>query len=313
MRARVLAAQVDDHTRRVARTLPANLRLGATNWTTRRWEGFVWRQPVHRSILAREGLPAYAQHPLLRTVLIDRCAGVLPSQESLRRLAAATPQDFRFVLAADELPLRGYVAGAPNPLLFDPRTMIERSVVPFVEGLDARAGVLLIRVPSQDPRRLGTRRAFPERLHNFLRALPAGPRYAVELRDHKLLTPAYRDALRDCAALHCVTVDPSMSGVADQVSLMRPLDSDTMIVRWSMREHFDYRAAVRNYAPYDAIIERDERARGVLVPLLTEALAANRKAYVLVDNMAEGCAPATIAELADALVTADVNAMLTRC
>ncbi len=307
LRARVRPAKPDEATAALAKRLPASLRLGATGWTTPGWDSWVWEQAMSPGILAREGLGAYAQHPLLRTVLLDGALRVARSAEALARLAASTPPDFRFVVGTDpsllwgRFPDRWRTDDADNPEFLDSEAMIERCVEPFVEGLGDRAGALLIRVPSQDPRALGTRRAFPERLRRFLAALPRGPRYAVELRDHKLLTPEYAAALEDCGVAHCVSLHPSMPSVEVQLEVTRALRADSLLAIWSMCVHFDYRAATRNYAPYDAIVERDPPARAALQALI--AAAADKPTLVLVDDMAEGCAPASISERGRALPT----------
>src|SRR5689334_10246778 len=48
------------------------LRLGTSSWNFTGWSGLVWAQAYPEARLSREGLPAYAAHPLLRTVSLDR-------------------------------------------------------------------------------------------------------------------------------------------------------------------------------------------------------------------------------------------------
>ena len=308
MAARVRAVVPDDALIATAQRLPPTLRLGATGWTTPRWDGWVWEQARSSGVLAREGIGPYAKHPLLRTVFVDGALGLARDSDALARLASATPETFRFVVGADPALLWGRIPnrggeGAPadNPLFFDPAAMVQRCVAPFIDGLGERGGVLLLRVPSQDARALGSRRTFPQRLHRLLRALPAGPRYAVELRDHKLLSTEYADVLADCNAIHCMSLHPSMPSLEKQAEVTRPLEANTVVAVWSMCLHFDYRVARGNYAPYNAIVDRDTGARAALVSLLRQANELRKDAFVLVDNMAEGCAPASIAELAETL------------
>lgn len=302
LRSQVRAVEPSDDLLALAKRLPSTLRFGATSWTTPGWDGWVWQRRLPELVLAREGLGAYARHPLLDTVLIDRAARMRPTTDVLTELAASVPSDFRFVLEADDRPFWGRMPDLqPNPIFFDPKAVLERSVVPFTEGLGERGAVLLLRIPGQDPRALGTRRAFPERLHRFLEALPSGPRYAVELRDHKLLTTEYAAALADFGVLHCLSVHPRMSSLEQQLEIVRPFEADRVLLRWSMCPHFDYRAAARNYAPFDALVDRDPKARQAVLRVLTQTIASKTPTLVLVDDMAEGCAPATILELAQAL------------
>ncbi|WP_204320593.1 hypothetical protein, partial [Klebsiella pneumoniae] len=48
------------------------LRIGTSSWSYPGWDGLVYAGEYSDSMLARKGLAAYAQHPLLRTVSIDR-------------------------------------------------------------------------------------------------------------------------------------------------------------------------------------------------------------------------------------------------
>jgi len=310
MRPRVRPAVLGDEIRQAAARLPPSLRLGATSWTTPQWD-CVWERPASAGVLAREGIGAYAEHPMLRTVLIDRAARMPLHTAGLAGLAASVPADFRFVLAADEWVLRGRLPDHPrfgeargqaNPAFLNADAMIERSVTPFVEGLGERGGILLLTIPRQDPRALGTRRAFPSRLGRFLSALPQGPRYAVELRDHKLLTSEYAAVLAETGALHCISVHPSMERVQEQLTIANPLSADTVIVRWSMGVHLDYRAAFRNFSPFNALVDRDLRARNAVLEVVRRASQTATAIYALVDDMAEGCAPATIVELSESLL-----------
>ena len=56
----------------VAERLPAGLRLGTSSWSFPGWEGIVYDRRASQASLAKHGLGAYAHHPLLRTVGLDR-------------------------------------------------------------------------------------------------------------------------------------------------------------------------------------------------------------------------------------------------
>ena len=56
-------------------------------------------------------------------------------------------------------------------------------------------------------------RGFTQRLRRFLLGLPAGPRYAIELRNDALLGPDYVGVLREAGAVHCLNAHPSMPSV----------------------------------------------------------------------------------------------------
>ena len=66
----VRAARVGRDVVRLSQGRPAGLRLGTSSWSFPGWAGLVYERTYSQSVLARHGLHAYAQHPLLRTVSV---------------------------------------------------------------------------------------------------------------------------------------------------------------------------------------------------------------------------------------------------
>ena len=56
----------------LAAQLPSTLHLGTSSWSFPGWRGIVWNAHASEATLARDGLRAYANHPLFRTVGIDK-------------------------------------------------------------------------------------------------------------------------------------------------------------------------------------------------------------------------------------------------
>src|SRR3972149_8294991 len=56
----------------LARALPESVRLGTSSWAFPGWAGIVYDRAASENVLAREGLGAYARHPCLRAVGVDR-------------------------------------------------------------------------------------------------------------------------------------------------------------------------------------------------------------------------------------------------
>lgn len=309
---RVRPARVEAELGELGRRLPRALRFGASTWACSGWDGLVYERPLPEALLIREGLGAYAEHPLLRSVLVERSPRLRFDADSLAAWARATPDDFRVVVGADEAclwgrfpehPRFGEFSGQTNDGFLDAATLMERTITPTLGAMDPARAVVLVTVPGQEPRALGGRRSFPERLQGLLRGLPEQPiPLALELRDHKLLTPALADVLARHQVIPSIGIHPSLPDVATQVELLDPLSRPLVLIRWSMCVHFDYRVAARHYAPYDAIVDEDERARDSVLSLVRRALDAGREVIVLVSNMAEGCAPRSIEALARSLV-----------
>jgi hypothetical protein len=95
----VLPLPPDDTTRALAARLNPRIRLGASTWSYPGWAGIVWDEgPYTEAVLAKNGLAAYAQHPLLRCVGIDRSFYRPLTEAQYARYAGQVPDDFRFVV-----------------------------------------------------------------------------------------------------------------------------------------------------------------------------------------------------------------------
>lgn len=314
----VAPAAVDAALVELAARLPPTLRFGTSSWSFPGWAGLVYRDRHGESALARHGLTAYARHPLLRAVGIDRTFYAPVLARELAAYAAQVPPDFRFVVKAHEAITAprfanharyGPLRGQPSPHYLDPHYAADAVVQPFVDGLGARGGALLFQLSPQPAELLagpGPRsapRRFAERLYRFLRDLPSGPLYAVELRTAECLTPDYGAALRAAGAVACHGLMPTMPDLATQHAVAGRADAP-LVVRWMLHARHDYDSAGAAYAPFDQLHDPDPATRGALAALL--AADAARPALVIVNNNAEGSSPRSIAALARAVVDARV-------
>lgn len=299
----VAPALVPEELAAAATRLPASLRLGTSSWSFPGWAGIVYERSASETVLARHGLAAYARHPLLRTVGVDRTFYRPIPAEEFRAMADAVPDDFRFLVKADRMltsaahPAEVGIRGT-NPSFLDAAWAIDQVVGPMVEGLGAKAGPLLFQFPPTAPNLVGGRDRFIERLHAFLDALPRGPLYAVELRTPAFLTDTYAHALESTGATHCYTVHPTMSSLEEQLRVVRHYEQPAVVVRWMLHAGLAYEAARARYEPFDRIVDPDEDALGRITVAVLDALIAERSAFVVVNNKAEGSAPLSVFRLA---------------
>jgi uncharacterized protein YecE (DUF72 family) len=294
----------------LAGKLPPALRMGTSSWSFPGWRGLVWGKDsaVSERELAREGLAAYAQHPLLRAVGVDRGYYAPLRAETLRAYASAVPPDFHFLVKAPEVLLRarlpdhprhGAQRGLVNERALEAAWAAEHVVQPFTEALGSRGGVLLFQFPPQPLDAWGGARRFLARLGRFLRALPVGPRYAVEVRNAALVGPALAEELAGAGAYPCVVAWPGLPSVTVQAELLHALERDLLVMRWMLHEGLDYEAAVARYQPFDRLIDEDPETRRRIADVLH---AARGEALLVVNNKAEGSSPRSIAKLAEALI-----------
>ena len=289
-------ARRDAHLRSVADELPGTLRMGTSSWSFPGWEGIVYGARVSQQTLARDGLEAYAKHPLLRTVGLDRTYYRPIAVEDFERYADAVSRDFRFLVKA-------HGVRSPNPHFLDPLYAVEEVVGPMWEGLGRKAGPLLFQFSPIHPNQIGGRGAFLERLHQFLDALPDGPLYAVELRTPAFLSPEYGDVLDATGAAHCYNVHPAMPSIEEQLATLSPFYQPALVVRWMLHAGLRYEAAKDRYQPFDRLVDEDPGSRERIARAVLDATIAERPAFVIANNKAEGSAPLSIFRLAERIAS----------
>ncbi|HVP61483.1 MAG TPA: DUF72 domain-containing protein [Myxococcaceae bacterium] len=304
-------APVAEGLRELGGRLPGKLRLGTSSWSFPGWTGLVYAREASPDLLAREGLPAYARHPLFRTVGVDRTFHGPVPVETFRAWADAVPDDFRFLVKAHQaltlprFPVHeryGARRGEDNPTFLDPAYARDAVVAPLVEGLGVKAGPLVFQFPPQDVQALGGPSAFADRLHAFLAALPAGPLYAVELRNRELYTTDVADVLEDVGTIPVLAGWRHLPPLPQQAWRLRARAASALVVRWMLPPELGYEEARELYAPFDRLVNEDPAVRGDIAGLAVEALAEGRPVYVTINNKAEGSAPVSVERLAVAVV-----------
>jgi len=300
-------ARVNGEIAALGRELPESVRLGTSSWAFPGWAGIVYDRPVSETLLAREGLGAYARHPCLRAVGIDRTFYAPLPAFDFARYAAQVPAQFRFVVKAPGLVTDAFLRAeqgrpqAPNQRFLDARFAVEHFVRPAVEGLGDKCGPLLLQFPplSRDGTQWPVR--FAARLAGFLAALPKGPLYAVEVRDSELLASSLAGALNATGARYCFSVHPRMPALAEQARRLADLAAGPLVARWNLRAGLEYEAAKARYAPFDRLVDDDPATRDALARLAAGTVRAGHPVFVTANNKAEGSAPLTAFKLAGAI------------
>ncbi len=242
--------------------------------------------------------------PLLNAVNLDSTFYRPPTIEQLSRYAADVPAGFRFMVKAysgltavpdSAIAVRRRV----DPVFLDAQFATREVVQPLVAGLGAKLGPILFQFSPLGPGYTRTPGVFVERLGEFLRALPSGPTYAVELRDPEILGRPYEAALASAGAVHCSTVHSRMPPVDSQVT---PTREGPLVIRWMLHPGEDYESAGARYAPFDRLREPDKLNRDRIAAMVRTGLSAERDVHVVAANNAEGSAPVTLCELASMIV-----------
>lgn len=303
-------APVSEELRALGERLPSGLYLGTSSWAFPGWAGLVYDREAAQSTLAREGLHAYGQHPVLRTVGIDRTFYAPVSSVTFAEYAAQVPAHFRFLVKAHEVctlarfpqhERYGVHRGQPNERFLQASYAADMVVAPFVEGLGEKAGPLVFQFPPQDTRGFGGPARFVERLHAFFAALPRGPLYAVEVRNEELLTEGFAQALAELGVSPVLSAWRHMPPVVQQAVRTRAMASRALVARWMLPPHLGYEEAYARYAPFHRLVEEDTVTREALAGIC--AAAANRgvQTFVIINNKAEGSAPLSAVKLAESV------------
>lgn len=302
-------AATSDALRATAAGLPPNIRLGTSSWSFPGWKDLVYDRRATTTELSRHGLDAYAKHPLLRSVGIDRSFYGPVNAGEFRDYADAVPDDFRFLVkAAGALttPWQRVAGGAKkfeaNARFLD-ATFAERFVIaPFVEGLGRKAGPLVFQFTPLGRQFTKEPSRFTSRLHAFLDALPRGPWYAVEVRDPELLTDDYVAALASTGATHCLNVHGRMPPVTEQAERAESVLGERVVCRWMLHSGFEYEEAKDRYAPFDRLVDEDLASREAIAGVSVKKARSGAEVIVIANNKAEGCSPESLRKLAEEIV-----------
>jgi uncharacterized protein YecE (DUF72 family) len=312
----VQPAALDAHLHTLAARLDAafsrRLHFGTSSWYFPGWAGLVWAREHSESILAKRGLPAYAQHPLLRTVSLDRSFYRPLPAATYAALAAQVPAGFKFVVKAASLVTDATVRepgsgkpAQPNPLFLDPAAAVQSCVEPAVQGLGAALGVLVFQLSPLPWHWLDDLDALYARLDALLAAVmplvPAGAFVAVEPRDPQLVSPALARLLKAHGALYCLALHSRMPPIEEQLPMLRALWPGPLVCRWNLQRGLRYEQAKHLFEPFDKLAAPDAATRGVLARVVAATAAAGQPVFVTINNKAEGSAPLSVLELARAV------------
>jgi uncharacterized protein YecE (DUF72 family) len=296
----------------LAAALSRHVHLGTSTWSYPGWEGLVWAGRHSESALSRNGLPAYAAHPLLRAVGIDRGFYRPIAASEFQRHAEQVPPGFRFTVKAPSLVTDALLRSEdgrgqqPNPLFLDTTAALQDFIEPAYEGLGASIGALVFQISPLPGARLANMNEQFDRLHALLLALPKPPAgvLAVEVRDAAWLTPDLVALLRDTGARYCLGLHPKLPPLAEQLPLLRALWPGPMVARWNLnRQHgaYGYEAAEKKYGEFAEMLDPDPETRNELARVIRGTAGAGQDCFVTISNKAEGSAPLSVRALAQAV------------
>jgi uncharacterized protein YecE (DUF72 family) len=302
---------VDPEVERVAKALPPHVRFGTSSWTYPGWKGIVYEGASHVSALTKQGLAAYAKHPLLRAVGIDRSFYAPIEEADLAAYAAQLPRGFptlskvwdeitTFVFPAH--PRYGDRAGKKNLRFLDPNVFLDEVLPAYSRAFAAHTGPFLFELPRVQNLAVSEHEEILGAIDRLLDALPTVFTYAFELRTPPLLCKRYLEILHAHDAAHVLNYWTGMPDLATQMTMTGVLTAPFVIVRAMIPPSVRYEDAKAAFAPFDRIVIPQPGMRRDVAELSVRCADEGRVLTVLVGNKAEGCAPLTVRGIAEGIV-----------
>lgn len=303
---------------KLARRLSADhgLYLGTLSWRFEGWCGllydedrYLWGTHFSKKRFSARCLEEYAA--VFPSVEVDSTYYALPKVAFIEGIAAQTPADFVFSFKVpDEITIKtfpriksfGARAGRPNDLFLSPG-LFQMGFLRRLEPLRSRVGALVLEFSHFHGEDYPRGREFVEDLDAFFSQLPAGWRYAVEIRNGNWLQPDYFEMLDRHGVAPVYNQWTRMPPVAEQLALRPPEANPFNVARFLLSPGLSRDRAQEIFAPYHQLREIDPGARASMARLMHHAIAAggvDRPTYLYVGNELEGNALHTIADVLEA-------------
>jgi uncharacterized protein YecE (DUF72 family) len=289
--------------------------FGTSSWKYEGWLGSIYtaRRYQTRGKLSRKKFEENCLAEYAATFPIvcgDFAFYQFPSADYWARLFESTPADFRFGLKVPEditvaawpgHARYGTRSGETNPSFLDAE-IFERHFAQLLRPYRDRVATLIFEFGTFNTSTFATPDQFMTRLDAFLAALPAGFRYAVEIRNPEYLIPEYLELLSARNVAHVFNAWTRMPGLEEQVQLPKAFTSDFTVVRALLRKGRSYEQAVEQFEPYRLTQEPNEEAREAIRQVAERSIKARKQAFVFVNNRLEGNAPMTIEAITQRLI-----------
>jgi uncharacterized protein YecE (DUF72 family) len=225
------------------------------------------------------------------------------------RLFGATPAGFTFGLMVPENitvakwpghARYGKVAGQSNEDFLNADLFKSLFLKPLAPDRD-RLGPLILEFGTFPKAIFPNPGDFYGTLEPFLKELPEGFRYSIEIRNADYLAPDYLGLLKDHNVAHVFNAWTRMPALEDQSQLPDAYSADFTVVRALLRKGRDYDQAVEAFEPYNRIQEPNEGAREGMVRIAKDCLGRKILPFLFVNNRLEGNAPGTMEAVVDEL------------
>ena len=286
--------------------------IGGSSWKYEGWLDQIYSRGLYQTrgrfskkLFEETCLQEYAA--FFPAVCGDFAFYQFPSEAFWAKLFRQTPPTFRWGFKVPEQisvpvwpvqPRYGALAGLANPTFLD-AGLFEQAFLRALLPYQQQVGVLIFEFGTFAQKTFATAADFVKVLDPFLAGLPAGWRYAVELRTAGFLEPCYFDCLRAHNVAHVYNAWTRMPEIGQQLAMRESHTADIVVARALLKAGRPYEDAVRQFAPYAQVQEVNEPVRRGLRAIIDVARVDGRTAFIFVNNRLEGNSPGTIVAITD--------------
>jgi uncharacterized protein YecE (DUF72 family) len=251
------------------------IRLGTSAFTAAGWPGTFYPEGLPE----RDYLSYYAQH--FDTVEVDSTFYRIPSLATVKGWYEKTPKGFLFA------------AKVPQKITHEKALVdCDPDLAQFLKVMDSlgeKLGPLLLQFPYFNKKAFIGVNDFLARLVPFLKKLPKGYRFAVEIRNKNWLVSQFVEALRSRGVALALIDQAWMPPPSQWFEKFDPITADFTYVRWlGDRKGIEERTKVWNKVIVDRSRELSEWA-----DVLGKVAKRKIQIYAYANNHYAGYAPAT--------------------
>jgi Protein of unknown function DUF72 len=117
-----------------------------------------------------------------------------------------------------------------------------------------------------------------------------------------MLTPRLTAQLAEHGVAYCIGLHDRMPSAARQTPAAKAAGRGDLICRWNLHQGLRYNQAKAQWAPFDKLQAPDLETREALARAVVATLSEGYRAFVTINNKAEGSAPLSVVELAKAIL-----------